>query len=68
MYSTASGSVAIAYVQALYNKANELVGVLSTDYLFGEPELQQFLRETLPSEDSQLAIVQERGELAAQSG
>ena len=57
----------MAFVQALYNNANEVVGVLGTDYDFGENNLEYFIQASLPSQESQLAIVQDRGDLANQS-
>ena len=56
------------FVQALYNDANELVGVLSTDLNFQGSELKYFIRNSLPSPQTQLAIVQDKGDLSTQSG
>ena len=65
VYITTYGSISLPFVQALYNDENELVGVLSTDLYFDESELKYFIDVSLPSPQSQLAIVQDKGDLSA---
>ena len=62
----------MTFVQPVYNStlpaghpANStfgLVGVLGVDLNFAGPQLREFIKITLPSDTSQLAIVQNRGE------
>ena len=65
VYVTTDGRISLPFVQALYNDENELVGVLSTDLYFDESELKYFIDVSLPSPQSQLAIVQDKGDLSA---
>ena len=68
VYITTDGGICVPFVQALYNDANELVGVLSTDLNFQGSELKYFIQNSLPSPQTQLAIVQDKGDLSTQSG